>query len=110
MEGIHITGVQIYHHSSPALLFPFIHPAKNTGESTRLPSSHLQRGDIILSMNDKDLINKTHSEAVQVIKSLAGASFVRMRVILGEESADMVPPPEWKEWVTLAQQKASKGR
>lgn len=61
-------------------------------------------------MNDKDLVNKTHSEAVQVIKSFAGASFVRMRMILGEESADVVPPPEWKEWVTHAQQKASKAR
>ena len=56
-------------------------------------------------MNDKELVNKTHSEAVQVIKSLSSASFVRMSVIQGEESTDNIPPPEWKDWVTEAQKK-----
>ena len=81
-----------------------------TGKQSSPSPSHLQRGDIIISMNDKDLVNKTHSEAVEVIKSLAGASFVRMSMILGEESTDKIPPPEWKEWVTQAQLKSSKPR
>ena len=50
-------------------------------------------------MNNIDLVRKTHTEAVQIIKSLAATSFVQLRMIQGEESANNVLPPEWKEWV-----------
>lgn len=59
----------------------------------------VKKGDILLGMNNIDLVRKTHTEAVQIIKSLAATSFVQLRMIQGEESANNVLPPEWKEWV-----------
>ena len=53
-------------------------------------------------MNNIDLVHKTHTEAVQIIKSLAATSFVQLRMIQGEESTNNVLPSEWKEWVKRA--------
>ena len=51
-------------------------------------------------MNDIILENKTHAEAVQIVKSVAAASCIRMRMIQGEESSDNLLAPEWMQWVS----------
>ena len=44
-------------------------------------SSHVQKGDILLSINGVSLVGRTHQEAIQTIKSMTPAATIRMELI-----------------------------
>ena len=44
-------------------------------------SSHVQKGDILLSINGISLVGRTHQEAIQTIKSMTPAATIRMELI-----------------------------
>ena len=61
----------------------------------------LQRGDIILSINSISLTNKTHIEAVHIIKSLSSNSVIRMEMIQGDDLAfdNDGLSGDWRVWL-----------
>lgn len=59
-----------------------------------------QKGDLILNINGASLLNKTHSEAIQLIKSVMGSSSVRLDLIQGEGSRESGGlSPDWEKWI-----------
>ena len=65
------------------------------------PEFCLQRGDIIMSINGTSLTNKTHNEAVEIMKSLSTTNIVRLELIQGEElfEEEGGVSPDWKIWM-----------
>lgn len=61
----------------------------------------MQCGDILLSINNISLSNKTHEEAVQTLKSLTSASVVRMELLQGDDvfEEDGGLSPDWSTWL-----------
>ena len=60
----------------------------------------LQKGDLLLNINGVSLLNKTHSEAIHLIKSVMSSSSVRLDLIQGEESRESGGlSPDWEKWV-----------
>lgn len=61
----------------------------------------MQCGDILLSINNISLSNKTHEEAVQTLKSLTSASVVRMELLQGDDvfEEDGGLSPDWSIWL-----------
>ena len=43
--------------------------------------SHVQKGDVLLSINGVSLVGRTHQEAIQTIKSMTPAATIRMELI-----------------------------
>ena len=59
-----------------------------------------QRGDILLSINDKTLVGKTHGEAIESVRGLIGCEVVRMELIQGEETdINGGLSPDWGKWL-----------
>ena len=62
--------------------------------------SLLQKGDLLLNINGVSLLNKTHSEAIHLIKSVMSSSSVRLDLIQGEGSRESGGlSPDWEKWV-----------
>jgi multiple PDZ domain protein len=60
----------------------------------------IQRGDILLSINDKTLVGKTHGEAIEGVKGLIGSEVVRMELIQGEDTdINGGLSPDWGKWL-----------
>ena len=59
-----------------------------------------QKGDLLVNVNGVSLLNKTHSEAIQLIKSVMSSSSVRLDLIQGEGSRESGGlSPDWEKWV-----------
>ncbi len=55
-----------------------------------------------MSINGTSLVNKTHSEAVEIIQSLVSTSIVRLELIQGDEMFEEDGggvSPYWREWI-----------
>lgn len=63
-------------------------------------SPYIQRGDVILSINNHSLLQKTHEEAVDIIKANVGSTSVQLKLIQGDPT---VPEPglsnQWTKWI-----------
>ena len=69
---------------------------------------HLQKGDILLTVNGVSLLNKSHTEAIQLIKSAMGSPSVRLELIQGEGSKDPGGlSPDWEKWIKKYETAAS---
>jgi ligand of Numb protein X 1/2 len=63
-------------------------------------SGKIQRGDILLSINDKTLVGKTHGEAIESVRGLIGCKVVRMELIQGEDTdINGGLSPDWGKWL-----------
>jgi C-terminal processing protease CtpA/Prc len=61
----------------------------------------IQRGDILLSINDRSLVGKTHTEAIESVRRLMGCEVVRMELIQGEDmDINGGLSPDWGKWLT----------
>ena len=68
----------------------------------------LQKGDILLTINSVSLLNKSHTEAIQLIKSVMGSPSVRLELIQGEGSRDSGGlSPDWEKWIKKYETAAS---
>lgn len=69
--------------------------------STIFLSLLLQRGDILLALNEVSLVGKTHSEAVQIIKSMPAAGTIHFHLIQGDavEGCPNCLSPDWPAWM-----------
>lgn len=60
----------------------------------------LQKGDLLLNVNGVSLLGKTHTEAIQLIKSVMGSSLVQLELIQGEGSRESGGlSPDWGNWI-----------
>jgi hypothetical protein len=67
-----------------------------------------QKGDILLSINGVSLLNKSHMEAIQLIKSVMGSPSVRLELIQGEGTKDPSGlSPDWEKWIKKYETAAS---
>lgn len=62
---------------------------------------YIQRGDIIVSINGIQLMEKTHLEAVETIKGLTSASLIKMELIQGDDvyTSEGGLSPDWVYWL-----------
>lgn len=67
--------------------------------------SPLQKGDVILKINDVPLFGKQHVEAIQLIRSVMSASTIRMELIQGDQ-AEL--SPDWVKWVEKYEESQSR--
>ena len=65
--------------------------------------SWLQRGDVLLQINGRSLLDLTHTDAVGVLKASAEGRTVTLKVLEGPESCDGVSnfTPSWKFWLAM---------
>lgn len=56
----------------------------------------MQKGDILLKINDVPLLGKEHSEAIHMIRNIMSASTIRMELIQGDQ-AEL--SPDWGKWI-----------
>ena len=60
-----------------------------------------QRGDILLSINEKTLVGKTHGEAIESVRGLIGCDVVRLELLQGEDTdINGGLSPDWGKWLT----------
>jgi C-terminal processing protease CtpA/Prc len=65
-----------------------------------MPST-VQRGDIIVSINSLNLTDKTHEEAVQIIKSFTNHTLIKMELVQGDDTytENGHLSLEWTSWM-----------
>ena len=76
----------------------FISGIREGGVIDKCP--YINRGDLILSINNHSLLQKTHDEAVEIIKANITSTSVHLKLIQGDPSA---PDPglstQWTKWI-----------
>jgi ligand of Numb protein X 1/2 len=69
----------------------------------KLPILHLQKGDILLSVNGTSLLGLTHAQAVATLKSTVERSMVGLGLLEGPETSvgshNFIP--SWLYWQKL---------
>lgn len=60
----------------------------------------MQKGDIILKINNIVLLEKEHVEAIQLIRGIMAASTIRLEMIQGDDTdEDGSLSPDWVKWM-----------
>ena len=76
----------------------FISGIREGGVIDKCP--YINRGDLILSINNHSLLQKTHDEAVEIIKANVISTSVHLKLIQGDPKA---PDPglstQWTKWI-----------
>ncbi|XP_014670633.1 PREDICTED: ligand of Numb protein X 2-like [Priapulus caudatus] len=66
-------------------------------------TGHIQKGDVLLSINSTNLVGLTHAEAVTVLKASAESKVISLKIIEGSETTDGMKNfvPSWTFWLSL---------
>ena len=63
---------------------------------------YIQRGDMILSINNHSLLQKSHEEAVEIIKTNVSSTSVQLKLVQGEPNIpDPGLSPLWTKWLDI---------